>query len=333
MFEEGSKKANEKIHLVCNLNERLLSTWNEFGRMVNERGEEFEKLQNRHDSLSNEIQSKRAIANQYTEVLERYEGLMTQMKLHQDRINQINERMFAEIKNMHRPPIKLQHVIIGCLFLLGLKFKVSLKSRSSRRKLSIRELWKVCKKYLVSESGLQARLQKINYWALKEENLDKTRDFVKEHCESFRKKRIRCVSRVGEVIAEIVINMLEVHALLSGYGDIERVHQQRDDLMIQINSLLKRQSDIAKRLGKFRTICCGSSLEEGFSEAKPESALEKFVATLGTLITSQKVAVEKLQEINHQLAKTDQGEAHFRDSSLSMCETEGLDDLSSPVEV
>jgi len=333
MFEEENKQAKDKLHLVSSLNEKLLSTWNEFGKMINERSEYFEKLQNSHDTLSKEIQSKRKMVNQYNEVIERYEGLMTQMKLNQHRINQINERMFAEIKNLHRPPIPLQHVIIGCLFLLGLKLDASSKSRSSRRKLSIRELWKVCKKYLVSESGLQVRLQKINYWVLKKENLDRTQDFVKEHWESFRKKRIRCVSRVGEVIAEIVLNMLEVHGLLAGYGDIEGVHRKRDDLMIQISSLVERQSVIAKRLGKFRNICKSSSLEESFNEAKPESALELFLATLDNLVSSQKAAVEELQEINHQLAKTNHDEEHLSDSSLSMCGTEDLDDLSSPVEV
>jgi len=333
MFEEENKQAKDKLQLVTSLNEKLLSTWNEFGRMVNERSEYFKKLQNSHDKLSKEIQSKRKMANQYNDVVKRYEGLMTQMKMNQDRINQINERMFAEIKNLHRPPIPLQHVIIGCLFLLGLKLDTSSKSRSCRRKLSIRELWKVCKKYLVSESGLQVRLQKINYWVLKKENLDRTRDFVKEHWESFGRKRIRCVSRVGEVIAEIVLNMLEVHGLLAGYGDIEGVHQKRDDLMIQISSLVERQSDIAKRLGKFRIISKGSILKKSFNEAKAESALEIFLATLDTLVTSQKAAVEELQEINHELAKTDLDEEHLRDSTLSMCETEYLDDLSSPVEI
>jgi len=332
MFEEESKKANEKLNLISTLTEQLLNTWNEFGRMVDERGEFFEKLRDSHITLSNEIQSKRATANRYTEVLERYEGLMTQMKQHQDTIDQINERMFAEIKNLHRPPVPLQHVIIACLFLLGLKFGVSSKSRSSRRKLSIRELWRACKKYLVSETGLKARLQKINYWTLKKENLDKTRDFVREHWESFGKKRIRCVSRVGEVIAEIVLNMLEVHALLAGYDDdIEGLHEKRDDLMTEINSLSKRQSDIAKRLGKLGNVCCGSSLEENFKEAQPESALQSFIAKLENLVTCQKAAVEELQEINQQLGKSDNDEELLRDAPLSICETEDLDDFSSPV--
>ena len=154
MFAEENKQAKDKLHLITSLHEKLLSTWNEFGRMVNERREYFEKLQNSYDTLSKEILRKRKRANHYNEVAQRYEGLMTQMKLNQHRINQINERMFAEIKNLHRPPIPLQHVIIGCLILLGLKFDASSKSRASRSKLPIRKLWKVCKKYLVSESGL-----------------------------------------------------------------------------------------------------------------------------------------------------------------------------------
>jgi len=299
-----------------------------------EKGECFDKLQTSYVTLSKEIINKKASANQYVEVVERYEGLMTEMKFNQDKINKINERMFAEIKNLHRPPIPLQHVIIGCLFLLGLRFEASYKSKSSRKKLSIRELWKGCKKYLVSEIGLQIRLQKINYWTLKKENVDRTREFVEEHKESFVKKRIRYVSRVGEVMAEIVLNMLEVHGLLAGYGDIEEVHRKKDALLSQISSLEKRNSDIASRLMELKQISSDSILEERhFNQAKPESAVEIFLAKLDKLVDSQKAAVEELQRINHQLAETDYTEDHLTDSPLSTCETEDLDDLSSLTEI
>jgi len=238
---------------------------------------------------------------------------MAQIRLNQEEIEKIDTRMFAEIKNMPRPPRTCQHVIIGCMFLLGLRFRASSKCRLTPRKRSIDELWKGCKTYLVSVSGIQDRLQNIDFLNLESENVNRTRNFVREHKDSFNIERVRRASRAGVPMATIVLKTIEVHDLLEGYGDIERVQRKKDECLSEIFRLVERRADMNLRLSRLQQI--SNQLKGGpVSEEGTEKwhSVGQFLTKLEKVVDCENDTLDELERIKRQLSKMKRTEQKFK---------------------
>jgi len=108
-----------QLLLLVSLHKRLIKSWEEVATKAQRRDICIDKLNTIMARLDQKISDKHASAKHYLQIADRYESLIAQIKSSQNEIKKFDERMFAEIKNLHRPPSALQHVIIGCMFLVG----------------------------------------------------------------------------------------------------------------------------------------------------------------------------------------------------------------------
>jgi len=313
MIAENRRESQTHLADIQELYSKIEDTWKAFLKQENETHAFILKLKTALDLLEKEILDKKAAAKQYVDIAGRYENLIAQIKLNQKEIEKIDAQMFAEIKNMPRPPVTLQHVIIGCMFLLGLRFRASSKTRLTPRRRSINELWKGCKNYLVSESGLQDRLQNIDFLNLAPEDVNRTSNFVREHRFSFNNDRIRYASRAGVPMATIVLKTIEVHDLLRGYGDIGRIQRNKDACLSEMFQLVERRADMKSRLSRLQQI---SSLLKGerVSDQGTEEwhTIGQFLTKLEKVVECENATLDELERVKRQLEGMKQTEQKFK---------------------
>jgi len=309
MTAENYRHSQTQLEVIHELHSKILDTWKAFKKQENETIAFILKLKAALDLLEKEILHKKATAKKYVEIAGRYEELLAQIKLSKEEIEKIDAQMFAEIKKMPRPPLALQHVIIGCMFLLGLRFRASSKARRSPRKRSINELWKDCKTYLATESGIQDRLQNIDFLNLESEDVGRTRNFVRAYEGSFKIERIRHASRVGVPMAMIVLKTIEVHDLLGGYGDIETIQRKKDAYLSEIFKLVEQRTNMSSRIIRLQQI---SGKLKG--DMVPDEGMEEwhtvgqFLKQLEKVVECENDTLDELGRIKRQLAnmKTEQ---------------------------
>jgi len=313
MIAENRRLSQEQVVLIHELHSKIQNTWKAFKYQENATDAFILKLKKALDLLEKEILLKKAAAKKYVEIFVRYENLMAQIKLNQEEIEKIDTRMFAEIKKMPRPPRTCQHVIIGCMFLLGLRFRTSSKARGTPRKRSIDDLWKGCKTYLASESGIWDRLQNIDFLNLESENVNRTRNFVRKHKDSFNIERIRRASRAGVPMATIVLKTIEVHDLLEGYGDIGRVQRKKDECLSEVFRLVQRRADMNSRISRLQQISNqlkgGTDSEEGTEEWH---TFRQFLTKLEKVVECENDTLDELERIKQQLSKMKQTQEKFK---------------------
>jgi len=309
MIAENYRHSQTQLVVIHELHSKIQDTWKAFKKQENETDAFILKLKTALDVLEKKILHKKAAAKKYVEIAGRYENLQAQIKRSKEEIEKIDARMFAEIKKMPRPPLALQHVIIGCMFLLGLRFRSSSKNRLTPRKRTINELWKGCKTYLASESGLQDRLQNIDFLNLKSEDVHRTRNFVREHKESYKIERIRYASRVGVPMAMIVLKTIEVHDLLGGYGDIGRVQRKKDEYLGEIYKLIERRADMNSRIIRLQQISGKLKGDMVPAEGTEEwHTVGQFLKKLEKVVECENDTLNELERLKRQLAnmKTEQ---------------------------
>jgi len=309
MIAENYRHSQTQLVVIHELHSKIQDTWKAFKKQENETDAFILKLKTALDELEETILHKKAAAKKYVEIAGRYERLQEQIKRSKEEIEKIDAQMFAEIKKMPRPPVALQHVIIGCMFLLGLRFRASSKTRLTPRKRSINELWKGCKTYLSSESGLQDRLQNIDFLNLESEDVHRTRNFVREHKESYKIERIRHASRVGVPMAMIVLKTIEVHDLLGGYGDIGRIQRKKDAHLSEIYKLVERRADMNSRIIRLQQISGKLKGDMVPAEGTEEwHTVGQFLKKLEKVVECENDTLNELERLKRQLAnmKTEQ---------------------------
>jgi len=313
MTTENRRKSQTQLALIHELYSKIEHTWKAFLNQENETDAFILRLKTSLDLLEKEILAKKAAAKQCVEIAGRYENLIAQIKLNQKEIEKIDAQMFAEIKKMPRPPLTLQHVIIGCMFLLGLTFRTLSKRRLSPRVRSIHELWKGCQTYLASESGIQDRLQNIDFLNLRTENVNRARNFVREHQFSFNIDRIRYASLAGVPMATIVLKTIEVHDLLGGYGDIRRIQRKKDASLSEIFQLVERRADMKSRLSKLQQISSRLKGEKVSDQGTEEwHNVGQFLTKLDKVVECENATLDELERIKRQLVGMKETKQNFK---------------------
>jgi len=328
MTAENRRLSQTQLVVIHEMYSKIEDTWKAFLKQWNETHAFIHKLQTALDLLEKDILVKKAAAKEYVEIAVRYKNLIAQIKLNQKEIKKIDAQMFAEIKKMPRPPLTLQHVIIGCMFLLGLRVRVF--KGLSPRKNSISELWKICKTYLVSESGIKDRLQNIDFLNLAHEDVNRTRKFVREHKDSFNIDRIRRASRAGVPMATIVLKTIEVHHLLGGYGDIGRIQRKKDACLSEIFQLIELRADMNSRISRLQQIS-GELKRKKVSDQRTEEChnVWQFLTKIEKVIECENDALDELERIKRKLVDTKQTELKFTYPTNPVPENDDLDQVWS----
>jgi len=328
MIAENHKQTQTQLVVIHDLHSKIKDTWEAFRKQQHERDEFILKLQTALNLLEKKILDNKAAVKQCVEVVGHYENLLTKITLNQEEMKKIDSRLFAEIKKMPRPPLPLQHVIIGCMFLLGLRFRSSSKARLTPAKRSVNDLWRGCKNYL-SESGLQFRLQNIDFVNLALEDVDRTRKFVREHEDSFKKERIRHASLAGVPMVNIVLTTIEMHDLLGGYGGIEKVQQKKEKCLNEIFSLIERRADMNSRLSRLQQISSQLKGERKLSDEDTQEGqtVVQFLAKIDEIVEGENVALDELKRIKGQLADMKRIEQEFKNTYNSVSGNGDLDQV------
>lgn len=172
------------------------------------------------DALLKRIADRKARMQQSLELVKQHRLLMEQVEHATHMISQMDNRKFAEMKAMKMPPAPLQHVITGCLLLMGIQ----------------KATWKDCRKFL-ADPKLKPKLLACDPTALPPACRQRAAKWVKEHHESFIEKRIRRVNVALVCLAQFVRGIVQLAILLDKVKDIDAFLKEVEEEQRQIAAM------------------------------------------------------------------------------------------------